>query len=151
DDVRRFDIGHLMVAGFYARPKTLQGKVRRIDQDVWKEAVDALKKADQLNPRLSLVKANLGIAELIRPEGKDPAAALKLLDQALELAARDKELIAINYASILVNHSVAAGAAGQKEKMAASLDKAEALLSKMLSTPVRNASPEQRSKIFAEY
>src|SRR4029453_8523100 len=83
--------------------------------------------------------------------GKDPAAALKLLDQALELAARDKELISINYASILVNHSVAAGAAGPKKKMAASLDKAEALLSKMLSTPVRNASPEQRSKIFAEY
>src|SRR5262249_8800781 len=34
DDVRRFDIGQLMVAGFYTRPKTLQGKVRRIDMDV---------------------------------------------------------------------------------------------------------------------
>ncbi len=125
-DVKRFGVGHLLVGGFYRRPASLEGQVRGVDENIWWEAVGALREALRLDPTLTLAKANLGIAYLLRPEGKDVAQAAKLLDEAATLAQNDDTLDPIARASILINAGVAGIAEGTASESEQRFDEAEA-------------------------
>ncbi|MDX6713380.1 MAG: Peptidase family, partial [Blastocatellia bacterium] len=61
-DLKRYDIGQLVVGSFYFRPEELRARTRGVNAKQWQQAVDALKKALELKPDLSLAKANLGVA-----------------------------------------------------------------------------------------
>jgi Zn-dependent protease with chaperone function len=113
EDVAEFGIGHIMVGGFYRRPDSLMEKGRGINAELWKQAARALEEALRLKPDLSLAKASLGIAYLVRPEGKDVPRASKYLEEAA--AARDDSVGAVMRATVLVNLSVADLAAGKAE------------------------------------
>lgn len=89
-DLRSFDIGHLVVGGFYHRPESLTPNIQRgMDEDLWLDAVGALRDALRIHSRsgatddLLLVKANLAVAYLIRPSGKDFGEAEKYFEQVL--------------------------------------------------------------------
>jgi len=115
EDVLEFGIGHLMIGGFYRRPESLIEKGRGKNVELWKLAVDALEQALRLKPNLTLAKASLGIAYLVRPEGKDVQKATRYLEEAAAVAAKDASLGAISRATVLVNLGVAYLAAGKTD------------------------------------
>lgn len=117
DDVRRFGIGQIATGGFYSRPASLEAKVRGTDEKLWKDAVQALKRALSLQPELVFPHSSLGVAYLVAPDGKDVkkaqthfADALKYLQKDPELKKNRQGLIAL-----FVNAAVADLAAGNVE------------------------------------
>lgn len=125
DDVRRFGIGHLLVGGFYRRPASLEAQVRGVDEELWWDAVGALKEALRLNPDLTLAKANLGVAYLLRPAGKDVGQATRYLQDAADIVAADTTLDPVMRAAVLINAGVAEMAGGDVMTGAARFDRAE--------------------------
>jgi tetratricopeptide (TPR) repeat protein len=120
DDLRRFDIGMMVTGAFYFRPHSLESKVRGIDEKLWQDAVKALNKALAVKADLALPRANLGLAYLVHPEGKDVKQAQKWFQEALEHYQKDPELSKnpIALGAVLVNAAVADLARGQKEEAA---------------------------------
>ena len=43
DDLRRFELGQLVVGGFYHRPESLEEKIRGVNEGLWRDAVGALR------------------------------------------------------------------------------------------------------------
>src|SRR4029077_19423063 len=73
-DLRDFGVGPLVTGGFYNRPGWLEGRagrLRGVNEKLWKDAVTAFEKALGLNPDLVLARANLGMAYLVCPDGRD--------------------------------------------------------------------------------
>src|SRR6267142_1704623 len=56
EDLRRFDVGQVVVGGFYRRPQSLESKVRGVNEEMWWDAVGALREALKLKPDLALAK-----------------------------------------------------------------------------------------------
>ncbi|TWT57511.1 Peptidase family M48 [Thalassoglobus neptunius] len=118
EDLKNFNIGHLVVGGFYRRPGSLEPTVRGVDPDLWFEAVGAFREALRLKERLGLkddllmVKANLAVAYLIHPAGKDVGQAEQWFDEvftALRNNPEDSQLDPLVHASILINSGSARG------------------------------------------
>ena len=116
DDLRRFDVGQIVVGGFYRRPKSLEVKVRGINEELWWDAVGALRESIRLKPDLSLPKANLGVAYLFRPAGKDPGKAAQFLEEASQLAGGDPSLDPVSRLAEDINLAVAYAALGDTDK-----------------------------------
>ena len=113
EDVAGFGIGHLLIGAFYRRPESLIEKGRGVNAELWQRAVAALEEALRLKSDLVLARANLGIAYLVRPGGKDVAKASRYLEEAA--AAKETALGGAARATVLVNLSVADLAAGKAE------------------------------------
>jgi tetratricopeptide (TPR) repeat protein len=128
EDLRRFDVGQIVVGGFYRRPKSLEGKVRGINEELWWDAVGALRESIRLKPDLSLPKANLGVAYLFRPAGKDPGKATEFLEGASRLADSDPSLDAVSRLAEDINLAVAYAALGSTEKAMSTLSHVETSL-----------------------
>jgi hypothetical protein len=92
DDLRALGIGQIATGSFYAESLHLKSKVRGVDTALWTEAVQTLKAAEQADPTLALVKANLGLAYLVQPAGSDPKQALTYLVAAGTMLGGDKGL-----------------------------------------------------------
>ena len=128
DDLRHFDVGQVVVGGFYRRPKSLEVKVRGINEELWWDAVGALRESIRLKPELSLPKANLGVAYLFRPAGKDPGKAAQFLEEASQLADRDSSLDPVSRLAEDINLAVAYAALGDAEKAMTTLSQVETFL-----------------------
>lgn len=118
DDLRAFDIGHLAVGGFYHRPDSLATQIRGIDEDLWYEAVGAFREALRLKERLGLddelllVRANLGVAYLIHPAGKQVGEAEKQFSEvfaALDRTDNPPQLDPLVKAAIMINAGAGRG------------------------------------------
>src|SRR6266404_4578525 len=92
DDLRALGIGQISTGSFYAESLHLKSKLRGLDTALWTEAVQTLKAAEQADPTLALVKANLGLAYLVQPTGPDPRQALTYLVAAGSMLRGDKGL-----------------------------------------------------------
>jgi tetratricopeptide (TPR) repeat protein len=128
EDLRRFDVGQIVVGGFYRRPKSLEGKVRGINEELWWDAVGALRESIRLKPDLSLPKANLGVAYLFRPAGTDPGKAAQFLEEASQLADKDSSLDPVSRLAEDINLAVAYAALGSTEKAMSTLSQVETSL-----------------------
>ena len=128
DDLRRFDVGQIVVGGFYRRPKSLEVKVRGINEELWWDAVGALRESIRLKPDLSLPKANLGVAYLFRPAGKDPGKAAQFLEEASQLAEGDPSLDPVSRLAEDINLAVAYAALGDTDKAMTTLGQVETSL-----------------------
>jgi tetratricopeptide (TPR) repeat protein len=128
EDVARYEVGQLVTGSFYKRPETLERQVRGVDVELWNKAVAALRKALALNPRATLAKANLGVAYLMAPSGRDAAEAARLLDEASTSALSDSSLLTVSCGAVLNNAAVALAAAGEAEKAGERLRQAAAAL-----------------------
>lgn len=126
DDVRQYGIGPIAVGGFYARPASLESKVRGIDEKLWQDAVKALNKAVALKPEQALPRANLGVAYLVHPEGKQVKKAVQYFREALQRVERDPEARGdlLIHLSILVNAATADLAQGNVEAARKKFDEA---------------------------
>ncbi len=127
EDVRRFNVGQIVVGGFYRRPQSLETQVRGINEEVWWDAVGALRESLRLQPDQVLPRANLGVAYLVRPAGKDVGQARRYLDEAAATAMKDTTLPAMLRATILVNAGVADLAGGEPEQSSGRLQQAETI------------------------
>ncbi len=114
--LRHFDIGQVVTGGFYRKSRSLEGQLRGIDEELWWDSVGALREAIRINPSLSLPRANLGIAYLFRPEGKDPGKAAQFLEEASNLAAKDESLDPVARLAEQTNLAVAYAAMGDPQK-----------------------------------
>jgi adhesin HecA-like repeat protein len=128
EDLRRFDVGQIVVGGFYRRPKSLEVRVRGINEELWWDAVGALRESIRLKPELSLPNANLGVAYLFRPAGKDPGKAAQFLEEALQLADGDASLDPVSRLAEDINLAVAYAALGSTEKAMSTLSQVETSL-----------------------
>ncbi len=140
EDLRHFDVGQIVAGGFYRRPKSLENQVRGINEEMWWDAVGALREAIRLKPDLSLPKANLGIAYLLRPAGKDVGKATQLLEEASELAGKDQSLDPVSRLADQINLAVAYESEGSSDKALAVLGRVEASLKPADQSPLRGAS-----------
>jgi len=114
-DLRNFGVGQILVGGFYARPDSLASQLRATDTELWFEAVGALREALRLKPDLTLAKANLGVAYLVCPEGKDVGQATRFLTEAATIAQNDQTLDPLMRAAILLNAGVVDLAGGNAD------------------------------------
>ena len=124
-DIRKMGLGQIVVGGFYKRPQSLELKVRGPNQDLWKEAVTALQHALLLKPDLTLAKANLALAYLVSPDGKNVARASQLFQEAALQAADDKAIDPYTRAAVLVNAGVSDIAGGQAVAGRQQIDRGE--------------------------
>ena len=105
-DIRRMGMGQIVVGGFYQRPRSLEAKVRGQNPHFWNDAVEALHHALALDPNLTLAKANLALAYLVSPDGKNAVRASQLFQEAATLAAGDTTIDPYTRAAVLVNAGV---------------------------------------------
>lgn len=133
EDLKRLGIGQIVVGGFYRRPATLEAKVRGIDEELWWDAVGALREAERRardiavgsdreeQPNLVFVTANLGLAYLLRPFGKDPGKAIQYFERAETELARLKTINPFAQLGMLNNLAVAYCAGDRAEECASRL------------------------------
>jgi tetratricopeptide (TPR) repeat protein len=124
EDLREFGVGHLVVGGFYRDVKSLEPEIPRgKDRKRWTEAVQHLNTALRYNSTLSLVKANLGLAYLVHPDGKDAKKALQYMQEAVAGKGPDAEFSPLYRLIVLSNTGVAELAAGNLKTCAQTLDR----------------------------
>jgi tetratricopeptide (TPR) repeat protein len=83
EDLRALGVGPLVGVGFYRQAGTLVTRGGG-QEKLWEAACQALKRALDLKPDLTLAHANLGLAYLVHPAG--PAAFIGEAHQHLQLA-----------------------------------------------------------------
>lgn len=127
DDLKRYDLGQLVLGSFYFRSEELRSKTRGVDAKMWQQAVDALRKSLELKPDLSLAYANLGVAFLLNPAGRDSQTASAMMETAIAGFEHDKNLFTYNAAAILINAAAAHLANGNNELSSLRLGQAEGL------------------------
>lgn len=147
DDIKQLNIGHLMTGGFYRRPETLEKQVRGVDEEQWWDAVGALREAIRLKPDLALAKANLGIAYLVHPNGKDVGQATKFFTDAIKLAEQDTTMNLFAKASIYINAGVGEIASGQTDQPEEKFKKANAYIMEYIGEPVSDTMPSYSDEI----
>ena len=138
EDLRQFDLGHLVVGGFYRRPTSLVS-TRGVDEEMWFDAVEAIREALRLKPDLVLPKANLAVAYLLRPVGKDVGRAAELFDEVLIALGRDNEAEEIDAplrAALLVNAGVAELANSDVKSAERLFSRAQALIAPKPQDPL---------------
>jgi serine/threonine protein kinase/tetratricopeptide (TPR) repeat protein len=140
-DLHKYGIGHVVAGAFYARP---EGLVSRGDEKKWQAAVRALKTALEVSPSLVLVRANLGLAYLVHPDGdKKTDTALEYFRAAYNQ--KDKGLTGLSLAAFLVNYGVAELAAGEDKRAAELFGVARSVL------PPRGASIRSQVELALRY
>lgn len=132
EELRALGVGQIVVAGFCRRPKLLIPN-GGTEEKLWQEAVAALTRALELRPDLALPRANLGVAYLVRPGGRDEKLAAKHLKEAATRAAVDEGLDLLTRAAVLVNSGVAELACGCAEESVRRFDQAEDLARRLAS------------------
>ncbi len=147
DDIKQLNIGHLMTDGFYRRPESLEKQVRGVDEEQWWDAVGALREAIRLKPDLALAKANLGVAYLVRPTGKDVGQATKYFSDAIILAERDTTMNLFAKASIYINAGVGEIASGQIDQTEEKFKKANAYIMEYIGETVSDTMPSYSDEI----
>jgi tetratricopeptide (TPR) repeat protein len=128
DDLREFDVGQLVVGGFYTRPGSL---TRGVDVDMWFAAVGDLRQALILKPDLVMAKANLAVAWLLYPEGKESGKAEQLfreVNDAIKAGHFDEDIDPLVHATLLVNAGVAENANGDPAAAGELFDQAKQLI-----------------------
>lgn len=122
ENLRNFDIGQLVVGGFYRRPASLEAQIRGIDSDLWWDAVGALREALRLDRNSVVAAGNLGVAYLVAPEGKDVGKSTQYFEMVLEmtskLASDDPHRDPLMEVALLTNAGVAQISAGNNDSAA---------------------------------
>jgi tetratricopeptide (TPR) repeat protein len=123
DDMKKQGIGQVVVGGFYTRAKSI--KLRNKEKGLWFAAVGALRESNRLKPGQTVVLANLGLAYLLSPDGKDVESSTEFFAEAAKAAKNDKDLDPVANAALLINLGVNSLAGGNPEKALAQLDEGE--------------------------
>jgi tetratricopeptide (TPR) repeat protein len=127
-DLRKMGIGQVLCGAFYRRPKSIEPPVRGIDKQLWLDAVASLRDGLNRKPGLALAHANLGLAHLVHPDGRDAARAAEAMQEALAALEDDKTIHDLDRAVVYVNLGAACMAQGNRKDGLKQFDKVRALL-----------------------
>jgi tetratricopeptide (TPR) repeat protein len=125
-DLKEQGIGQVVVGGFYTRVTSI--KLRGKDKKFWFNAVGALRESNRLHPGQTVVLANLGLAYLLSPDGKDVGESTRFFAEAAAAASKDKNIDPVVHAALLINLGVNTLAAGDPDKALAQLDESERIV-----------------------
>lgn len=129
EDIKQFNVGQIIVGGFYRRPESLEEKVKGVNEELWWKAVGYLKDALRINPNLSLAKANLAIAYLLDPRQQSRGDAQKYFEEALAQVESDATIDPLQKAVIYINAGTLGISDLNFEQTAKNLDRASYYLS----------------------
>ena len=131
EEIRESGIGHF-VGTAYPTARSVQA-IRIRGSQLWQEAVDTLKRADELKPGSPVILANLGLAYLVNPAGKGQkiGEAYRCLDEAQRALQQNRDVPARVRLTLLINFAAAASADGNQKKCKALLDQATTLADKL--------------------
>lgn len=144
-------LGQVVVGAFYNR---LDEPVRGKDVELWIAAIGNLRRAEWYAPRSrvglfkwksreGVILANLGLAHLLNPRGKQAAEANAYFAAALEAAKVGEALNDRTHAAILINSAVAILAGGDTSAALIRLEEGE--------KAVRKFSGENATKLAPAY
>jgi hypothetical protein len=124
EDLEDFGTGYFVTGAMYRKPSSLEeqtrtGGISGIDENLWYDAVFALRSALNIKSDLALVLVNLGIAALVDRSGTpDGGEAMKRFSEAMVLARNDSTLDASARYALYFNAGVAAEAQGDTMRRA---------------------------------
>jgi hypothetical protein len=127
DDLAYFNIGQLVVGGFYQRPASLERAVRGSSQELWAKAIWYFQKALSVKSDLALVKSYLGIAFFLDPGKQSLAKSDSYFADALRLVRKDETLDPSLRACVYLNASAIDIAGGNFATAGAKIDSARSL------------------------
>lgn len=130
EDLQKYDVGEIVCGGFFRRPQSLENIVRGVNSEIWYKAADALHSALLLKPKDPIILANMGIAYLVHPKGRDADNAIHYFTDALEELPKDNSVDSAVRLSIYINASVAYMAVGDQVKSTDLMDLADTLFDK---------------------
>ncbi|MFO0917881.1 MAG: hypothetical protein U0872_06140 [Planctomycetaceae bacterium] len=147
DNLKEFDLNHVVVGGFYHQAGSIdQRDLGGIDEELWFAAVGDLNEALRIKESLILPKANLALAYLVHPAGKQPGRAVELFEQVIAALKRgnlDEEISPADYAGLLVNAGVSELMNGDAQSAQRLFDDSEAVYAQKLKSrpigPVKSA------------
>ncbi|MCX7737362.1 MAG: M48 family metalloprotease [Candidatus Kapabacteria bacterium] len=129
NNLKKYNLGMIITGAFFKRPMSLTASVRGINEELWWDAVGQLKEALRLKPDLAIVNANLGLAYLLHPSGKDLKNSTRYFENALKLIEEDTTIDNISKSIIYINAGVSNLADGDVESCMKKFDYAEQLSS----------------------
>jgi tetratricopeptide (TPR) repeat protein len=103
DDIKYFNIGQVVVGGFYRRPESLERQIRGMNEELWWNAIGYFKDALRINPGLSLAKAYLGLAYFLDPRKQNIGNSERYFNEALKMVQNDETLDPILKACVYLN------------------------------------------------
>jgi hypothetical protein len=127
-DVRGLGVGQPHSDGFCRRLPWLEPALRGKQRRLWWRASEALHEALRQKPGWRWLRAQLALAYLVHPDGKDLGEALPLLEEAARDMDRDPALLPHERASIHINLAVAFQAAARYAQAAGQLNDVDALV-----------------------
>ena len=111
--LEKYNIGMILTGSFVKRPMSLSSQVRGINEELWWDAVGNLKEALRIKPDLPVTNANLGLAYLLHPAGKDLKNATRYFDNAIKFIEQDTLLDNLSKSIIYINAGVSFLADGE--------------------------------------
>lgn len=148
DEIKGLGLNQVVVGGFYQVAASIE--TRGSNEELWFEAVGDLREALKLKDTLILPKANLALAYLVSPEGKQPGRAAELFEQVIAALKRGnlEEVIAQrDYAALLVNAGVTELANGDSQAANRFFDQVVSLY-KTAAKPIP-AGPVQSALLYS--
>ncbi|MCX6223733.1 MAG: M48 family metalloprotease [Bacteroidia bacterium] len=103
EDITYFNIGQIVVGGFYRRPVSLERAIRGVNPELWWKAIANFRRALDINPDLSLVKSYLGIAYFLDPEKLSIQESERYFTEALRSVEKDGTLDSSLKACVYLN------------------------------------------------
>ncbi len=146
EDFQAQGIGQVVIGGFYTRIDSV--KVRAKDKELWFKAVGNLRKSNEKQAGQTIVLANLGLAYLLHPAGKDLPEANKFFAEAVKAAKADAALDPAAHAMLLINLGVAAVADGHTDKGLAQLDEGEKVVRSFAGPAAKRLAPSFDSALL---
>jgi hypothetical protein len=137
EDLAPYLLGQLATGGFRRRLPFLEPPVRGKDRRLWWRALESLDGARRQG-RSARVLADLGLAHLVAPDGREMKEALTFLEAAVRAAAEDTSFDLVERARLFINLGVAYLSEGQNTEGLKWLDRAEAIMRKLVG-PGRSA------------
>lgn len=148
DDVKELGLNQIVVGGFYRRAGSIEP--RGVNMELWFDAVGDLKEALRLKETLILPRANLALAYLVHPNGKQPDKAAELYEQvfaALKQGSPDEKIGPAEQAVLLVNAGVTQYAGGHPQAARRFFDEALAAYKQLKTAPT---GPVQSAMLYSE-
>ena len=91
-DIASYNIGQIVVGGFYRRPVSLESAIRGVSEELYWKAIGNFKRSLDINPDQSLVKSYLGIAYFLDPRKQSIGESERYFAESLRSVEKDETL-----------------------------------------------------------
>lgn len=126
EDVRSFNINQIIYGSFYRKAVSIeQSSIRGIDEEIWWNAIGNFKEALRINPNMSLVKTNLGIAYLFDPRKKSLGQAEKFFAESIDEIALDESIDQYLVSIVYLNSGVVDATQNKNQEALAKFENAK--------------------------